>query len=113
MISRRSISARTDGDVVVIVDGNEVTQFQVTSHTGGLAGNTLHGATVTEEDVGVIVEQPIAGLVEHGGAVSLGNGQTNGVAETLTQGAGGDLDTRSFASLRVSRGDTSELLEGG
>lgn len=102
----------TDGDVVVVVDADEVTQLQVTSHTGSLAGNTLHSASVTEEAVGVVGEQVIAGLVENSGAVSLRNGETNRVGETLAQGTGGDFDTGGFVRLRVTGSDASDLLQG-
>lgn len=82
----------------------------MTSHGGGLAGNTLHGAAITEEAVCVVVEQVEAGLVEDGSGVTLGNSQTNGVGETLTQGTSGDLNTGSVVSLGVTGGDAVELL---
>lgn len=100
----------TNGDVVVIVDGNEVAQLQVTSHGGGLTGNTLHGAAIAEEGVGVVVQELVAGLVEDTSGVSLGNGQTDGVGETLAEGTGGDLDTGGVVSLGVTGSDAVELL---
>lgn len=100
----------TDGDSVVVVDSNEVTELQVTSHGGGLAGNTLHGAAITEEAVCVVVEEGVAGLVEDGSGVTLSNGKTNGVGETLTQRTSGDLDTGGVVSLGVTGGDAVELL---
>lgn len=102
----------TDGDMVVIVDGNEVTKLQVTSQRGSLTGNTLHGTAITEEGVCVVVDEVIAGLVVDSGGVSLGNSQTNGVGETLTQRTGGDLNTRGVVSLGVTGGDAVELLHG-
>lgn len=100
----------TNGNVVVVVDGNQVAELQVTSHRGSLGGNTLHGTAITEEGVGVVVEQLIAGLVEDTTGVGLGNGQTNGVGETLTQRASGDLDTGGVVGLGVTGGDAVELL---
>lgn len=97
--------------MVVVVDADEVAQLQMTSGTGSLGSNTLHSASITEDTVGVVVDQVIAGLVEHGSSVSLRHGETNGVGETLTQGTGGDLDTGSVVSLRVSGSDGSDLLQ--
>jgi hypothetical protein len=98
--------------VVVVIDGNEVAQLQVASHGGGLGGDTLHGATITEESVGVVVDKVKAGLVEDTSSVSLGNGQTDGVGETLAKRTSGDLDTGGVVSLGVTGGDAVELLWG-
>ena len=110
VLGEGTLGVTVNGDVVVIVDGNQVAQLQVTSHASGLAGNTLHGAAITEEHVGVVVEELIAGLVEDTGGVSLSDGQTNGVGETLTKGASGDLNTRGVVSLGVTGGDAVQLL---
>jgi hypothetical protein len=96
--------------VVVIINGNQVAELQVTGHRGGLAGNTLHSTAITEEAVCVVVDQVIARLVEDGGGVSLSNGQTNSVGETLTQRTSGDLDTRGVVSLGVTGSDAINLL---
>lgn len=101
----------TNGDAVVIVDSNQVAQLQVTSQTGSLAGNALHGATVTEEAVGVVVDEVIARLVEDGSGVSLGNSKAHRIGEALTQGTGGDLDARSVMSFGMTRGFAAHLLE--
>lgn len=96
--------------MVVIVDSNQVVELQVTSSTGGLAGNTLHSTAITEEDIGVVVDQVVSGLVENGCGVLLSNGQTDGVGETLTKGTSGDLDTRGVVRLGVTGGDAVNLL---
>lgn len=96
--------------MVVIINGNQVAELQVTSHGGSLAGNTLHSTAITEEAVCVVVDQVIARLVEDGGGVSLGNCQTNSVGETLTQRTSGDLNTRGVVSLGVAGSDAVNLL---
>jgi hypothetical protein len=96
--------------VVVIVDGNEVSELQVTGSGGGLAGNTLHSATITEEHVHVVVDQLVAGLVEDGGGVLLGDSETDGIGETLTERASGDLDTGGVVGLGVTGSDAVDLL---
>jgi hypothetical protein len=102
----------TDGDMVVIVDGDKVAKLQVTGHGGSLAGNTLHSTAITEEGVCVVVDELVAGLVEDTGGVSLGNSQTDGVRETLAEGTRGDLNTGGVVSLGVTGGDTVNLLRG-
>lgn len=100
----------TNGNMVVIVDSNEVTELQVTSGTGSFASNTLHSTAITEDGICVVVEKFIAGLIEDGGSVSLSNGETDGVGETLTKRTGGDLNTGGIVRLRVTRGLAVELL---
>lgn len=98
--------------MVVIVNGNQVAEFQVTSKTGSFTGNTLHSTSVTEDDVGVVGEEIVAGLVKDGGGVRLGNGKANSVGETLAQRTGGDLDSRSAVCLGVAGGFAVKLLRG-
>lgn len=56
------------------------------SQGSSLAGNTLLQAAVSGDHEGVVVEELEAGLVEGGSHVSLTDGQTNSVGETLTKG---------------------------
>ena len=105
-------SRLTDGDVVVVVNGNQVAQLQVASHRSSLASNTLHGAAITEEGICVVVEQLKVGLVENTAGVGLSNGETHSVGETLAQGTGGHLNTGGIVSLGVTGGNAVKLLMG-
>lgn len=102
----------TNGNVVVVVNGNQVAELQVTGHGGGLGGDTLHGTAITEEGVGVVVEQLKAGLVEDTTGVGLSNGETNSVGETLAKRTSGDLNTGGVVGLGVTGGDAADLLVG-
>ena len=42
-----------NGDVVVIVETDELAKAPVTGQGGGLIGDTLHVAAVTEDDISV------------------------------------------------------------
>jgi phosphoribosylformylglycinamidine (FGAM) synthase-like amidotransferase family enzyme len=96
--------------VVVIIDGDQVAELQMTSKGGGFASNTLLSATISEEHESVVVDQVKAGLVEDGAGMGLCNGQTNSIGETLAQGAGCDFDTWGVVRLRVARSDGVDLL---
>lgn len=45
-----------DGDMIVVIDTNQVTQLQVTSSGRGLGSDTLHETPITKEHIGVIVD---------------------------------------------------------
>jgi hypothetical protein len=103
VLGEGTVGVAVNGDVVVIVDADEVAELEVAGQGRGLGRDTLHQAAIAEEAVGVVVTQGEAGLVEGGGGVGLGHGQTDGIGDTLTQGAGGDLDTGSIVGLGVTR----------
>ena len=77
----------------------------MTGSGGGLGSNTLHGATITEEGVGVVVDEVEAGLVEGTSSLGLGHGKTNSVGETLSKRTSGDLNSGGVVSLGVTGGD--------
>lgn len=111
VLSEGAVGVTVNGDVVVVVDGNQVAELEVTSQGRGLGGDTLHQATVTEEAVCVVVDKVEVLLVEGGASLSLGNGKTNSVGDTLSEGTSGDLDTRGVVGLGVTRGDAVNGLE--
>lgn len=96
--------------MVVVVDTNELAKLQVTGSGSSLRCNTLHSTSITEEEVCVVVNELVAGLVEGGGSLSLSNGETDSVGETLTKRTSGDLDTRGVVGFRVTRADGVDLL---
>ena len=100
----------TDGNVVVIVNGNQVAELEMASHGCSLAGNTLHSTTITEEREGVVVDQIKAGLVELSSGVRLGNGKTDSVGETLAERTGGDLNARCVVVCRMAGCFAVDLL---
>ena len=100
----------TNGDLVVIVQADEVAQLEMAGHRSSLAGNALHSTAITENAVGVVVDQVIAGLVENGSGMRLGNGEADSVAETLAQGTGSDLNSWGVMGFRVTWCDAVHLL---
>jgi hypothetical protein len=100
----------TDGNVVVIVDGDQIAELQVTSSGSSLAGNTLHSTSITEEHECVVVDNLEARLVEDSRSVRLSNSKTDGISETLTERARGDLDSGGVMCLGVAGSDAVDLL---
>lgn len=113
ILSEGAVDVTVNGDVVVIVDADEVAKLEVAGEGRGLAGDTLHQAAVAEEAVCVVVDNVESGLVENSAGVSLGHGETNGVADTLAEGASGDLNAGSVVRLGVARGDAVQCLKRG
>lgn len=110
ILSESLVGVTINGDLVVIPDGNEVAKLEVTGQRASLGGNTLHQAAITKEAVCVVVDKVVAGLVEDGSGVSLCNGKTNSVGDTLAERASGDLNTRGVVGLGVTGGDAVNVL---
>ena len=100
-----------DGDVVVVVEGNQLAQAQVAGQGSGLAAHTLLVAAITHDHVGVVINQLAAGLVKLGGQVRFGDSQAHGVGNALAEGSGGDLNSWGFEGFRVTRGAAAPLAE--
>lgn len=61
--------------------------------------------------IGIVVNQVEAGLVVEGSHVCLGNSETDGVREALTERTSSDLDAVGVTSLWVTRSQRVELTE--
>lgn len=85
--------------------------MDVPSKGRSLGGDTFLETSISEETVGVVVDELEAVFVEGSSHVSLGNGKTNSVGDTLTKRTSGDLDTVSDTSLGVTGGDGVNLSE--
>jgi len=101
----------TDGDVVVVINHDEVTELQMTSSASCLARNALHGAAVAEEAVRVVVYEVVAGLVKDTGSMGLRHRQSYRICETLAQGTSRDFDALGVVSLRMTWANAINFLQ--
>jgi len=53
-----------DGDVVVVVEGDQFAQFHGAGQRAGFVGDAFHQAAVAEEYIGVVIDDVVAGSVE-------------------------------------------------
>lgn len=72
-----------DGDLVVVVEDDELAQAQVARQGAGLGGDALLQAAVAADDVGVVVHHGRALAVVDGRQVRLRHGQAHGVGDSL------------------------------
>ena len=63
----------TDGDMIVIINHDEITELQMTRGTGSFAGNALHCTSIAKEAVCVIGDKVETRLIERGSSLCLGN----------------------------------------
>ena len=95
------LGVAVDGDVVVVVDADQLAEAEVAGERGRLVADALHEAAVAGDDEGVVVDQVVAEL---GAQAALGDRHADRVGETLAERAGGDLDARGVVAPRDGPG---------
>ena len=91
-----------DGDVVVVVDDNELAEAEVTSEGGRLTADTLLQTTVATEDIRVVIDHGERRLVEARRIVRLRHGEANRVADALAKRTSRHLNAIKVV-LRMTR----------
>ena len=103
-----------DRDVVVVVDRDQLAQAQRAGQRAGLMRDAFHETAVAEEDIGEVVDDVVAGLVELRGQRLLRQGHADGIGDALAERAGGGFHARGVAVFRMPGGlgvKLTELLE--
>ena len=99
-----------DGDLVVVVEDDQVAQLLVAGQRGDLVADALLDVPVGHEAVHVVVERAGArrGVrVEQAALAAGAHGHAHGVADALAERAGGDLHAGGEPVLRVAGGDAA------
>ena len=100
-----------NGDVVVVVEGDQLAQLQMPRQGTGLRGHPLLVAAVPHDHVGVVIHDGAVRSIESGGQVGLRNGQTHGIGHPGSQRTCGHLHTGGFKGFRMPRGFRAPLTE--
>ena len=99
-----------DGDVVVVVDHDEVAEPLVPGQRGHLVADAFLDVAVGDEGVDVVVERAAARLgvrVVQSALAARGHGHADRVADALAERPGGGLHARRQAVLGVPGGDAA------
>ena len=97
-----------DGDVVVVVDADQLAEPEMAGQRPRLMADALHEVAVAHDHEREVVAH--VGAVS-GPQVGLGYGHADGVGDALPERAGGDLDPRGVTELGMARRLRAELPE--
>ena len=111
ILALADIQHRVEGDVVGIEENNQVVEAEVTRQRGGLRGDAFLETAITAKSDDMVVQDGVLGRVEPGCCHFLRHGVADGVGNSLTEGAGGRLNTRGLVELGMAGGDAVELTE--
>ena len=99
-----------DGDLVVVVQDDQVAELLVAAERGDLVADALLHVPVRDEAVDEVVERAGAGLgvrVEQAALAAGTHGHADRVADALAQRSGGGLHAGGQPVLRVAGGDAA------
>jgi len=100
-----------EGDIIGIVNEDEVIELVVASEGDGFHGDAFLHATVAGEDDDMVIENGEVWGVEFGGGHFLGDGVSDGVGDALAEGTGGGFDAGGFVEFGVTWGPGAEGAE--
>ena len=103
VIGEPAFDVAVDRDAVVVPESDQLAQAERAGERAGLVGDAFHQAAVTEESVGVVVDDAVTGAVELGCQYFLGQREADSVGDALTQWAGGCFNPGGVAEFRVAR----------
>ncbi len=95
-----------DRDGIVVPEGDQSPELEVAGERDRLLADALHEATVTHEDVGEVVDQPIAELPVHD---ALAKRHADRLRDALAERARGQLDAVGVFVLGVARRLAADL----
>ena len=84
VISKPTFNFTIDRNTVVIVESDQLAKAQGTGQGTSFVGNTFHQATITQEGVGVVINDFVTLLVKLRSQGPFRKGHTYGVGNTLT-----------------------------
>jgi len=74
-------------------------------------GNPLHHATITQENVGIVIDDIMSGTIKLRRQRLLCQRHANTIGNTLAQRPGGSFDTGGIAVFRMARGLRVQLTK--
>ena len=111
VVGEREIGLAIDGDVIVVVDPDQAAQPQVAGQRAGFVRHALHQVPVGGEEVRVMLDDSLAGLVEPLREVRFRERHPDGVPHALAQGARRGLDAGRQPVLGMAWCATAPLAE--
>src|SRR5690606_4928905 len=97
-----------DRDAIVIEEDDQLAELEMPGQGSRFMADPLHQAAVASDHIGVVIDQF---LTEAGSHDPLCQGHADRIAETLTQGTGCRLNSRSMAILWMAGSAAAELAE--
>ncbi|CAI8159462.1 MAG: Uncharacterised protein [Prochlorococcus marinus str. MIT 9215] len=103
VLSEGDVCAAVDRDVIVVVEGNQLSELEMAGQGAGFGRNTFLITAITHHHIGVVINDVGVSFIELGGEVSFSNSQTYSIRDAGTEWACCDFNARRFKGFRVAR----------
>src|SRR5687768_18280075 len=100
-----------DGDVIVVVESDQLAEPQVSGEGGCLVRHAFHHVTIAGDEVCVVIDDVVTRPIEKGSKLRFGDGHADCIPNTLSEWTGCRLDARSVAELGMPRRAAFPLTE--
>ena len=90
-----------EGDIVAVIEADQLAQTKVTGERRGLGGDALHHVAIRSEHIGEVVHDRLFRAIVARAQMRLGHRQADAGGQALAQRSGGDLDAGREPILRV------------
>ncbi len=111
VVSEPALDLAVNGDLVVVVERDELAQAERSGERAGLVGDSLHQAAVTDRHVGMVIDDAGGGAVEFGGKDAFCDRHADRIRQSLSQGTRGRLNARGNPEFGVARRLRMQLAE--
>ncbi len=98
-------------DVVVVIQADQLAEFQMPGQRSRFAGDTFHQVTVADDGPGAVVDHLVAVAVVARGQMRLADRHADRVRQTLAERPGGHFDTGRVAVFGMSGRLAAPLAE--
>mmetsp|Transcript_6851 Transcript_6851/g.13635 ORF Transcript_6851/g.13635 Transcript_6851/m.13635 type:complete len:272 (-) Transcript_6851:81-896(-) len=111
ILGERDVGMAINGNAVVIVQSNQLSESPMPGKGSSFGRNTFHVATISHDDICVVINQVHSRLVVASCQVLLSNCKSNCISNSLSQWPSCDFDSLGQEILWMSWGLRSPLTE--
>ena len=111
VLRKCDVRASLNGNLIGIVEHDQLAKAQGPCQGKCLGGNTFHHAAVPAQHVSIMVNHRVSVLVKHGCQMGLSHRHAHGHAHTCAQGSCGGLNANRMSVFRMSRCQGIHLTE--
>jgi len=114
VVGEPAFDVAVDGDAVVVPERDQLAEAKGAGQRAGFVRYAFHQAAVAEENVGMVIDDFMAGLVELGGQHLFGQREADGIRNALAERAGSRFNADGDAVFRMAgclRMQLAEILQ--
>ena len=105
------IGRTIDGDVVVIVEIDQLAELERARQRCGFGRNALHQVAICDDSIDIVINDALPHLVETCGEMRFGDGETNAIRKAHPERPRGNFNAGGMAVFGVSGRETAPLTE--